>query len=264
MHDWRQHGYGASFGGGVGQGGHPSREALYVALQRSQQENHRLQEQASRELERLHEENARLRRAALLAAPQAERLRQAEGEASQLRQKLQATEAELEQLHAESARLRAERDAMPAPAPVASGGEDDRLRRLAADLANLRRRQEESVSQARRAARAELVREFVTSVDALEQALHGIVDQESPWYQGIAGVHRQVLAMLRGAGVEPLGSVGEPFSPHLHEAIGSVPAEAGGAVPADHIVSVVQSGYRFIGATGADALIRPARVIVSA
>ena len=264
MHDWRQRGYGPAYGG---QGG-PSREALYAALQRAQQENQHLRDQASRELERLHDENTRLRRAAGLAAGAAqttERLRLAEGELALLRQQLQATEAENERLHADTARLRAELDAAraapPASAAPAPAAEDERVLRLVADLTNLRRRQAEELSRARRSARAELIREFVEGVDSLEQALQRLSDPDDPWHQGISGVHRQLLGTLRGAGVEPLGAVGERFSPHLHEAVGVTPHAE---LASDHIAAVVRPGYRFTDAEGADALIRPARVIVSA
>ncbi|MEO1270593.1 MAG: nucleotide exchange factor GrpE, partial [Myxococcota bacterium] len=68
--------------------------------------------------------------------------------------------------------------------------------------------------------------------------------------------------VLRRAGAERLGEVGERFDPHLHEAIG-VTSE-NDAIEADHIAQVLHPGYRFAERQGeADALIRPARVIVA-
>lgn len=136
----------------------------------------------------------------------------------------------------------------------------DRTVRLAADIANLRRRHDEEIRRARRSERAELLRAFLAPLDALEQAMDSHPDPDSPWAQGTSRVLRQMTTTLQQAGVERLGDVGDPFDPLIHEAIGTT-AET--LLPAEHVVQVLRSGFRFANETAADALIRPAQVIVS-
>ena len=73
-------------------------------------------------------------------------------------------------------------------------------------------------------------------------------------------IKRKMESVLRSAGAERVGEVGEKFNPHQHEAVGMRQVQG---VKGGTIVAVVQAGYRFSGQEGAAALIRPARVIVS-
>jgi molecular chaperone GrpE len=172
-------------------------------------------------------------------------------------------------LSAEVGALRKENAALSAALDVLRDARDedrgaaalkDKALQLAADLANLQRRQDEELSRARRAARGALLRDFVASLDILEQALASNPDTDSPWHRGTAGVSRQMRETLQRAGVERLGAVGEPFDPYVHEAVGMDPTAD---VAPQHVAKVMQPGYRFEGVQTADALIRPARVIVS-
>ena len=228
-----------------GYGPQPSRAELYAALQRAKQENQHLRHTIAQrhgrvaDERRFHEAIADLKQDnATLSV-----------EVASLRESLAALSAENERLQAR-----------PEPAPTNTDAAQERAVRLAADIANLRRRQAEEVGRARRSARAELIRDFVETLDVLEQALDSNPDPGSPWYQGTEGVRRQMVSALKRAGVERLGAAGEPFDPHVHEAVGLDPYAT---VPAEHISKVVQPGYRFTGSTAADALIRAARVIVA-
>ncbi len=61
--------------------------------------------------------------------------------------------------------------------------------------------------------------------------------------------------MLDAQGVKPMKTVGEPFDPAIHEAIGGV---EGSEFPAGTVAEEVQRGYRSGG-----ELLRPARVRVA-
>jgi molecular chaperone GrpE len=61
--------------------------------------------------------------------------------------------------------------------------------------------------------------------------------------------------VLAAHDVKPMECEGEPFDPHLHEA---VMREADSDLEADHVAQVVQKGY-WIG----ERVLRPARVAVS-
>lgn len=229
----------------------PTRADLYAALQRSQQENQHLRHRLSQrraddaDIGQLREAVARLR-----------------AENARLRDRNARLQGEHEQLSASVSALREENAQLSAAPPQKPEPVDasERVLRLSADIANLRRRQAEEVDRARRSARARLLREFVESLDVLERALDSHPDPESAWHKGTDGVRRKMLATLTQAGVERLGAVGEVFDPRIHEAVGLDPT---GSVPAEHIARVMQPGYRFTDTQIADALIRPARVIVS-
>lgn len=131
-----------------------------------------------------------------------------------------------------------------------------RLHQLAADLANLRRRQGEEQARARSEARAGLLSGFVEILDGMERALDASTDTHSAWHEGSVALHRQMAHLLEREGIERLGAAGEAFDPRLHEAVGTTPHAD---VAPEHIAAIVQSGYRFAGG----GLIRPARVVVA-
>ncbi len=76
-------------------------------------------------------------------------------------------------------------------------------------------------------------------------------------HKGLRMVHWQLEELLKTEGLQPVpAAVGEPFDPHLHEAMDSVPSAEH---PEGTIVEEVRKGYLL----GGD-LLRPARVRVSA
>lgn len=196
--------------------------------------------------------------------------RAAADEIARLRAALQEREATLRTASAELQIARedaaaARQDAAEARAALAAQEPADsealqdtrrKLHRLAADMANLRRRQGEERDRTRTEARAGLLREFVEILDGMERALSASTDTESPWHQGSLALRRQMELLLARAGVERLGAEGERFDPRIHEAVGTTPHSD---QPADHIAAMVQAGYRF----DDGSLIRPARVVVS-
>jgi len=184
-----------------------------------------------------------------------------------LESQLNGLKAQNQALEAENSELRAEFEALPAEVEVVGpdqeliGALEERVRRLSTDLKNQQRRQGDEVARAERATRSRLVRDFVETLDTMEQALAAHPNPDDPWVEGSRAIARQMEHVLRRAGVERLGDVGERFNPHEHEAVG-LTSEADGVEP-DHIAQVHQAGYRFAERVGeADALIRPARVVV--
>ncbi|MEL6180819.1 MAG: nucleotide exchange factor GrpE, partial [Myxococcota bacterium] len=150
-------------------------------------------------------------------------------------------------LETENEELRAEFEAMPPTVNIDGGAAtakvdlvqslEEQVRRLSADVNHHKRRRQEDVEQAERAARARLVRDFVETLDIMEQALNSHPDPDDPWVAGSRAIARQMEQVLRRAGAERLGEVGERFDPHLHEAIG-VTSE-NDAIEADHIAQVL-------------------------
>ncbi|MEL6343827.1 MAG: nucleotide exchange factor GrpE [Myxococcota bacterium] len=252
----------------------PSREVLWQEVQRLRQENQMLRSAHARQ-----QQQARTSRPDPRVQKELQRLqgqtRSLEQELKRLRQQNQALEQralrgkqQLDVLREQNARLlehNAQLRQSAAVAPVAAPAEDaaslkDRVLRLSADIANLRRNHGEALRRSRQDAQAALLRDFVEALDVLETALDSHPDKDSPWVQGSEALRRKMQHILEQAGVERLGAPGEGFDPHIHEAVGAVPSPD---VPTDHIVAVMQPGYRFSGAERADKLIRPARVIVA-
>jgi molecular chaperone GrpE (heat shock protein) len=77
----------------------------------------------------------------------------------------------------------------------------------------------------------------------------------SAWLDGVRLVRERILALLADAGVEPIPTVGHPFDPHLHQAVGTI---IDGAHPGGVVVAEQRRGY-----TGPAGVLRYAEVIVN-
>jgi len=135
---------------------------------------------------------------------------------------------------------------------------DKRLRTLA-ETDNLKKRllkeKEESVKFAAEAVLADLL----PVLDNLELALsHGrALDACKDVVTGVDMTRKIFLDILSRHGLASHGQAGEEFNPELHEAVGLQPAQPGCDVPANHVLTVLQSGYTLRG-----RLLRPAKVVV--
>jgi molecular chaperone GrpE len=133
----------------------------------------------------------------------------------------------------------------------------DAALRAAADLENFRKRMIREKEEAIRFANAGILEKILPILDNFELGLEaarndaaakGIVD-------GFSMVHRQLGDFLVSSGLQPIDSVGQPFDPKLHEALG----HESDASQADGIVlRQMRRGYRL-----SDRLIRPSSVIVN-
>jgi molecular chaperone GrpE len=130
------------------------------------------------------------------------------------------------------------------------------LRRERADFLNYQRRVRDE-----RAADAEVVRGRVLEpvfplLDDLGRAFADVPAhlQDDPWAQGIALLRSRLESTLAGLGLEPLGTVGEPFDPTRHDAVYH---EQDPAANGQLVDVVIRPGYRLGG-----RLLRPAQVVV--
>lgn len=129
---------------------------------------------------------------------------------------------------------------------------EDRWKRSVAEFQNYRRRTDGERSEAIRGANSALLREVLPVLDDLERALANIPPEftEHKWIEGAQLVERKFRAIMERQGLTPIESVGQPFDPALHEAIGG---------SGTHVEQEFQRGYRLNGRT-----LRPAMVIVGA
>jgi molecular chaperone GrpE len=132
---------------------------------------------------------------------------------------------------------------------------EDRWRRTAADLDNLRKRQVGELDRARSSERARVAADWLPVLDNLELALtHAGADADSI-VQGIRAVREQAVAMLARLGYARQDEVGVPFDPARHEVVTVV--DSPDAEPG-MVMQVLRPGY----GTG-ERQLRPGAVAVS-
>jgi molecular chaperone GrpE len=132
-----------------------------------------------------------------------------------------------------------------------------RLIRLAADMENLKKRQDKERSDLLLYANENLIKELLPVVDNLERALEHGRQAEAPeaMLEGIDLVYQGFLKALARFGVTPLESVGQQFDPAFHDA---VMQEETTEFPDCKVIKELQKGYLLN-----QRLLRPAMVVVA-
>jgi molecular chaperone GrpE len=133
----------------------------------------------------------------------------------------------------------------------------DRYVRLAAELENIKKRQERQISELRQFANENLLKELLPVLDNLERALEHGRTSEAPeaLMEGLDLVNQDFMKVLGRFGVTPINSVGERFDPAYHHA---VMEEEAPEVEDQTVLKELQKGY-FL----QNRLLRPAMVVVS-
>ena len=160
------------------------------------------------------------------------------------RAELIATRAELKRVETENAELK------------------DQLRRRQADFENYRKRVDRERSETYNRVVADVATKLLPVLDNLKRALEAESSVESSesdefrhFLSGVDLIYKQLNGVLDALGVKPVAAVGEPFDPHIHEA---VVMEATDDYEPDTVMQEIVAGYRL-----GDKLIRPALVKVA-
>ncbi|MGX1773575.1 nucleotide exchange factor GrpE [Nocardia brasiliensis] len=132
---------------------------------------------------------------------------------------------------------------------------EDRWRRTAADLDNLRKRYAKDLDRERAAERAKVAGVWLPMLDNLELALAHANSETDPLVAGVRAIRDQAVQVLEQLGYPRHSEVGVPFSPELHEVVSVVDRPD---FPPGTVVEVLRPGY---GESGQQ--LRPATVIVS-
>ncbi len=150
----------------------------------------------------------------------------------------------------------AELEAQLAQARQEASDNWSRYLRERADVDNIRKRQERLIVDRVQQQKKALFHKLLDVMDNVERAL---IYQETLDRQGLQQALRmfqwQMSEVLRGEGLTPVATIGEPFNPYLHEAIEAVESSD---QPEGTIVEEARKGY-----TLGDETLRPARVKVS-
>jgi molecular chaperone GrpE len=131
---------------------------------------------------------------------------------------------------------------------------EDRYKRALADLDNYRKRSAREIDRRVSERTDRMARDWLEAVDSVERALR-MGEPTNPMAEGLRRVLEQMEAILERQGVTRTGTVGEPFDPAQHEAVG---VRETGDVPDHTIVEVARSGFSL-----GDRVLRPAQVVVS-
>ncbi|MEK7337863.1 MAG: nucleotide exchange factor GrpE [candidate division NC10 bacterium] len=133
----------------------------------------------------------------------------------------------------------------------------DRLLRVVAEFDNYKKRVARDRADVVRTANEELLLELLPVLDNLERALAAArnTDSTEALAEGVDMVIRLFQAVLERAGVKPIGSVGQPFDPNVHQAVAAVESPEGAG---QTVVEEVQRGYWLH-----TKVLRPAMVKVS-
>ena len=155
-----------------------------------------------------------------------------------------ATRSELKRVEAENAELK------------------DRLARRQADFENYRKRVDRERGETYNRVVADIATKLLPVVDNLKRALEAESSVESSesdefrhFLSGVDLIYKQLNGVLEALGVKAIAAVGEPFNPHVHEA---VVTEATDDYEPDTVMQEIVAGYRL-----GDKLIRPALVKVA-
>lgn len=134
----------------------------------------------------------------------------------------------------------------------------DRLTRVSADFENYKKRVSREKDDAIKFGNEKAFKEVIPVIDNLRRALQAAPTDEPSrlFVDGVKLVSKQLEDALARFGVVGFDSLGAPFDPVRHEAVGSRPDAT---IPAQHVAEEYQRGFMLH-----DRLLRPALVIVSA
>jgi molecular chaperone GrpE len=133
----------------------------------------------------------------------------------------------------------------------------DKVLRTAAEWDNYRKRMQREKEEASRYAVESFLEKLLPVLDNFELGLQAArtSPDTSSIIQGLNMVSGQLAAFLKDAGIEPIDALGQPFDPHLHEALGQ---KESAEHPEGTVLQQMRRGYKL-----KNRLLRPAAVFVA-
>ena len=130
----------------------------------------------------------------------------------------------------------------------------DRLARMQAEFDNARKRSQREQQDFREFAAADVLKGLLPILDSFERAFT-VRSDSGEFRNGVELIYRQLQDALQKAGVQAIDAVGQPFDPHVHEAIEMVDTTM---APDHQVLEELQRGYKY-----KERLLRPAMVRVA-
>jgi molecular chaperone GrpE len=131
----------------------------------------------------------------------------------------------------------------------------DRLARLQAEFDNYRKRAAREQQEFREYALADALKSLLPILDSFDRAVKNAHHDPRHLAKGVELIQKQLHDTLAKLGVRQIPAQGEPFDPHLHEAIEMVDTDK---AKDNHVLEELQHGYKL-----KDRLLRPAMVRVA-
>lgn len=138
----------------------------------------------------------------------------------------------------------------------------DRFARRQADFENYRKRVDRERADTHDRVVADVASKLLPVLDNLKRALDAEASVEATesdefrhFLSGVDLISKQLSGVLEALGVKPILAEGEPFNPHIHEAVVSEPTDE---YEPDTVMQEIIQGYRL-----GDKLIRPSLVKVA-
>ena len=135
--------------------------------------------------------------------------------------------------------------------------------RRQADFENYRKRIERERGESHRQVVADVARKLLPVMDNLTRALDAertLESEESKEFRhflhGVELISKQLNEVLESLGIQPIAAIGQPFDPHVHEAVVTEPSDK---YEPDTVIEEIARGYRI-----GDRLLRPSMVKVAA
>lgn len=173
-------------------------------------------------------------------------------EKTELETKLEAELAEAAaEAQAEEAKPEVDVEALTAELEASK----NQLLRTLAEFDNYRKRVAREHEQTKKKAAEAVMRDLLPVLDNLERAHKHATEESAGLVQGVEMILKQFRETLERHGLQAIPAVGQPFNPHVHEAMMQVQSQE---TPPDHVVQEFQKGYRL-----GDFVLRPARVSVN-
>lgn len=136
------------------------------------------------------------------------------------------------------------------------------LARRQADFENYRKRIERERGETYNRIVGDVVGKLLPVLDNLRRALDAEASMQATesaefrhFLNGVELIDKQLRDVLEGLGLQPVESVGQPFDPHIHEAVATEPSDD---YEPDTVVQELVRGYRL-----GEKLLRPAIVKVA-
>jgi molecular chaperone GrpE len=131
------------------------------------------------------------------------------------------------------------------------------LKRTQADFENYQKRNQRERDQEYRYRNEAMARDLLQVLDNLERAVEAAkqANEKGPLVQGVGMVMTQFLDLLKRHGITPIEAQGQPFDPHLHQAVMQQPSKE---LPPHSVAQVFQRGFMIH-----DRVLRPASVAVA-
>ncbi|CUT17527.1 MULTISPECIES: nucleotide exchange factor GrpE [Candidatus Ichthyocystis] len=131
----------------------------------------------------------------------------------------------------------------------------DKYLRAQAEVENVRRRSQDELAKVRLFGAEKIVRSLLPICDSLEMAL-GVESQTlETLHSGVEMTHRQFQKLFSEMSISVIDPLNDKFDPNCHQAIST---EVSDDVPPNHVLRVLQKGYRLH-----DRVVRAALVVVS-